>query len=66
MTKLDDIEKAVSALAPEELAKFRAWFEAFESELFDARIEQDAQSGKLDSIAEQAVADFKAGRIRNL
>ena len=66
MTKVEDIEKAISALAPKELAKFRAWFAAFEARRFDARIERDARSGKLDGLAEQALKDFKAGRVRNL
>jgi hypothetical protein len=66
MTKIEDIENAVSALAPHELARFRAWFEAFDADRFDQRIERDADRGRLDSFAEDALADFKAGRIRDL
>jgi hypothetical protein len=66
MTKVEDIEKAVSALPPKELARFRAWFEAFEATRFDARIEGDARSGKLDALAESALDDLKAGRARDL
>ena len=40
MTTVEDIEKAVEQLAPRELARFRAWFEAFDAEQFDAAIEQ--------------------------
>ena len=66
MTKIDDIEKAVSSLSPAELAEFRAWFEAFDAAQFDAKIERDAQAGKLDGFAEAAVAEFKEGRAREL
>ena len=66
MTKVEDIEKAISALAPEELERFRAWFEAFDAERFDARIERDAKGGALDRLATDALADFTAGRVRNL
>ena len=66
MTKVEDIEKAVSALAPEELAIFRAWFDVFDAEQFDRRIERDAHGGKLDGLAEDALADLKAGRVRDL
>jgi hypothetical protein len=66
MTKVEDIEKAISALAPKELAKFRAWFEAFDAKRFDQRIERDARAGKLDRLAEEALADLKAGRVRDL
>jgi hypothetical protein len=66
MTKLEDIEKAVTKLAPAELAKFRAWFDAFDAARFDERLERDAESGKLDQLAYKARADFRAGRAREL
>jgi hypothetical protein len=48
MTTAEEIEKAAAQLAPRELARFRAWFEAFDAEQFDAAIERDARAGKLD------------------
>ena len=66
MTKLEDIEKAVEKLAPGELSRFRAWFAEFDAERFDEKIERDSGSGKLDSLAEQALADFRAGHAREL
>lgn len=60
------LEKAVAALPPDLLARFRAWFEEFEAARFDARIEADAKSGRLDKLTEQALADVKAGRFREL
>jgi hypothetical protein len=62
----EDIEKAVEQLAPRELARFRAWFEAFDASQFDAAIERDAQAGKLDRLAEEAVAEHRAGGSREL
>ena len=62
MGKIEDIEKAVSKLSPDELARFRAWFEAFDADCFDEKIEHDAKAGKLDRLAEQALADFRAGQ----
>jgi hypothetical protein len=66
MTTVDDIKDAVSRLAPGELARFRAWFEAFEEARFDQKIERDAQAGKLDGLAEQALAEFRQGRAREI
>ena len=66
MTTLEDIEKAVAELPPDQLVRFRAWFEEFEAARFDQRIERDAKAGKLDQLAEQALADFRAGRVRDL
>jgi hypothetical protein len=61
MTTAEDIEKAVEQLAPRELARFRAWFEAFDADRFDAAIERDAKAGKLDALAEEALAAHRAG-----
>jgi len=66
MTTLEDIEKAVAELPADQLARFRVWFEEFESAHFDQRIERDAKAGRLDRLAEQALADFRAGRAREL
>ena len=64
MGKIEDIEKAVAELVPDELAKFRAWFEEFEAARFDEQIERDAKAGKLDRVADAAIADFRAGRVK--
>ena len=66
MSIVEDIEKAVANLPPDELARFRRWFEEFDAARFDARIERDARSGKLDRLADEALADMRAGRAREL
>ncbi len=66
MGKLEEIEKAVLELSPDEFGKFRAWFEQFQGDLFDAKIERDANAGRLDQLADRALADFSAGRAREL
>ena len=63
---IEDIEKAIAKLDSRELDKFRAWFEEFQAAHFDQKIERDAQSGKLDQLADQAIADFRKGRAREL
>jgi hypothetical protein len=63
---VEELEKAVAALPPDLLARFRTWFEEFEAARFDAKIEADAKNGSLDKLAEQALADVKAGRFREL
>jgi hypothetical protein len=62
----EDIEKAVEQLPPRELARFRAWFEAFGASHFDAAIERDVHAGKLDGLAEEALAEHRAGGSREL
>jgi hypothetical protein len=66
MTTAEDIEKAIEQLPPGELARLRAWFEAFDSDRFDAAIERDASDGKLDAFAEEAIEAYRAGQSRDL
>jgi len=62
----EDIEKAVEQLDPRELARFRAWFAKFDAEQFDAAIARDAEAGKLDALADEALAQHRAGKSREL
>jgi hypothetical protein len=63
---IEDLEKAVAKLPPDDLARFRAWFEEFEAARFDGKIERDAKAGKLDGLADQALDDLRKGRARPL
>jgi len=66
MSAVLEIEQAVSQLPPQELARFREWFEKFDAEIWDRQFEEDAKSGKLDKLANQAIADFCAGKYKEL
>ncbi len=66
MTKLEDIEKAVTELAPDELARSRAWFDNFQERVFDADIERDANSGKLDWLVREAQTELASGKTKPL
>lgn len=66
MTKLDEIEKAVEQLSPEEMAKFRDWFEELQATLWDQQFERDVKAGKLDKLADKWRADYNAGKISDL
>jgi hypothetical protein len=63
---IEELEKAVASLPADQLERFRAWFEAFDAARFDERIARDAASGRLDRLAEQALADYRQGRAREL
>ena len=66
MTKLEEIESAISKLPPDEVGKLRAWLDEFSSQQWDAQIERDAKAGKLDRLAAETLAAHKAGRSRPL
>jgi len=63
---VEDIEQEVARLSPEQLAQFRAWFEEFDADAWDREIEADATTGKLDSLADDALAEHNSGRSRPL
>lgn len=63
---IEDLEKAVATLPPDQFAKFRAWFDAFDAARFDQKIERDATAGKLDRMADAAIDDLREGRTREL
>ena len=63
---VEEVEKAVAQLPQDQLRQFRAWYEKFDSKAWDDQIEKDIAAGKLDALAELAVADHKAGKSRKL
>ena len=66
MTTVETIEIAVPKLPPADLAEFRRWFTEFDAAAWDAQIEADAAAGKLDALAEEALAEFGNGKAREL
>jgi hypothetical protein len=66
MSRVEEIEKSVQALSPQELASFREWFARFDEAAWDEKFERDALAGKLDTLAEAALNAHRAGRSREL
>jgi hypothetical protein len=63
---VQELEKAVAKLSPRELTEFRAWFLQFDMDEWDRQIARDSEAGRLDKFAEEAIADYKAGRVKEL
>lgn len=66
MSNVRDIEQAVMGLAPDDLARFRAWFLEFEARNWDRQLEADVAAGRLDALAAEALAEYREGRTRLL
>jgi hypothetical protein len=66
MGSIKDIESAVARLSREELARFRGWFARFDADAWDRQFEEDAASGRLDALGDQALRDLDEGRCREL
>lgn len=61
---VQEIEQAVAQLPKDQLAEFRAWYEQFNAEAWDRQIEEDITAGKLDALADAAIADHQAGQTK--
>lgn len=66
MTRVEEIESAVAGLPQPDFTRFRDWFLRYDAESWDRQLEQDATSGRLDGLAEEAIQDFHAGRCKEL
>ena len=66
MTRVESLEQQVQTLSPDELAKFRAWFLAFDWAAWDEQLELDVRAGRLDALADQALRDHASGKTTPL
>ncbi len=66
MSTVEEIESAVSQLAPPDYAKFRQWLSDYHNRMWDKEMDQDAQAGRLDALAKEALDDLKSGRCTDL
>ena len=63
---IHEIEQAITELSPNELARFRQWFDEFDAEIWDEQFVSDAKSGKLNKLADKAKSEFRAGKAKEL
>jgi hypothetical protein len=66
MTKIEKLGNEIRKLSPKELATFRKWFAEFDAAAWDQQFEADARDGKLDRMADEALADHRAGRSQKM
>lgn len=64
MFTLDQIEAAILKLPPDEYQQFLEWFLDLDDQRWDKQLEKDIAEGKLDDLAQEAIADFDAGHYR--
>jgi hypothetical protein len=66
MTIIETLEEQVKALSRDDLSQFRQWFLEWDSDEWDRQIERDARAGKLDALASEALAEYNAGKAREI
>lgn len=64
MRKVEEIEAQIKALPFEEFAELRNWLLEQDWSVWDAKIESDLNSGKLDKLIAEAKAEYKSGKAR--
>jgi hypothetical protein len=65
MSTVEEIEKAIEHLPEPDVLALAGWFDEYREKLWDARIEADARSGKLDFLIEEARRERAAGTLRS-
>ena len=66
MSNVNEIENAIKSLTLQELAEFRQWYTAFDSDMWDQQIAMDTESGRLDFLLDEALEDIREGRTKVL
>ena len=66
MTTVEAITAAIAELPLDQVAQVRAWLNERDEAEWDAQIEQDERAGRLDALADRALAEYRAGRTRPL
>ncbi len=66
MSTVEQIESAILDLPPEQFQLLLEWFLDLDYQRWDEQLEKDITEGKLDALAEEAIAEFAAGQYREI
>lgn len=66
MSTVQSITEAIAQLPPDQVAQIRDWLNEKAEAEWDARIEQDERAGRLDHLADRALAQHRAGLTKPL
>jgi hypothetical protein len=64
MRKVEELEQQIQRLSREEFAELREWFLQQDWKAWDAQIEADAKSGKLEKLISEGRSEHDSGRTR--
>ena len=64
MERVEEIEKAIDCLSPDELQRFVQWFHRREQKRWDEQLDRDSASGRLDFLFEEAERERREGKLR--
>ena len=64
MIALHEIEQAIDQLPRRQVFKLGEWLQQRLDSQWDAQFEDDVKNGKLDFIAHEALAEYRAGKSK--
>jgi hypothetical protein len=62
MSTVEQIEAAIEKLPREDFFRLRDWMRDRFDDEWDRQIEDDVRSGRLDAVAREALAEYRAGK----
>jgi hypothetical protein len=61
VVSIEEIETAITELAPSKLFALSSWFEKYQATVWDQQIEKDLEAGHLDDFLAEVDAEYDAG-----
>jgi hypothetical protein len=65
MSTVEEIERAIEQLPPQEWSRLSRWFAERDNALWDHQMAEDSASRKLDFLFKEAAEERKAGQLRD-
>jgi hypothetical protein len=66
MSTVERIEAEILKLSSKELTRLTDWVPVLDEQALDEQIKQDIAAGKLDFLAQEALAELEVGNCRTL
>ena len=66
LSTVEEIERAIRALKPEELEELYSWLDQNCPQPIDTRVQSDLATGRLDNAIHRGLDDEKNGRVQPL
>ena len=64
MSTVEQIEKAIQGLPRNEFLRLHKWIQDHFDDQWDEQVAEDAARGRLDAVAQKALAEHRAGRSK--
>ena len=66
MSTLEQTKAAILSLPDNEFEQLKLWLSNLDYQRWDEELEKDIAEGKLEALAEEAIASFEAGDCREI